>query len=218
MKTDLKHIATIQTGLFAKPIAKGDIVYLQAKHFDENGQLKTSLHPDLKVDTITDKHMLRHGDVLFAAKGTKNFAAWFDPSMFQNHLSENDNMRTLSDQNKINDTEKKTNQPAVASTSFFVIRMQQDFSNKILPEFLVWLINHPTTQKLLKGKAIGSSIVSISKTVLEELEISIPNIETQKVILKITNLRNTEIKLKKQIDSLREQQIQSKLLAIMNYE
>jgi len=190
LKTDLKHIATIQTGLFAKPIAKGEIVYLQAKHFDENGKLKTSLHPDLKADTITEKHMLRHGDVLFAAKGTKNFAAWFE----------------------------KTNQPAVASTSFFVIRMQQDFSNKILPEFLVWLINHPTTQKLLKGKAIGSSIVSISKTVLEELEISIPNIETQKVILKITNLRNTEIKLKKQIDSLREQQIQSKLLAIMNYE
>jgi len=184
LKTDLRHISTIQTGLFAKPIAKGDIVYLQAKHFDENGQLKTSLHPDLKADTITEKHMLRHGDVLFAAKGTKNFAAWFE----------------------------KTNQPAVASTSFFVIRLQQDFSNKILPAFLVWLINHPTSQKFLKGKAIGSSIVSISKAVLEELEISIPNIETQKVILKITNLRNTEIKLKKEIDSLREKQIQSKLL------
>jgi len=184
LKTDLKHIATIQTGLFAKPIAKGDIVYLQAKHFDENGQLKTSLHPDLKVDTITDKHMLRHGDVLFAAKGTKNFAAWFE----------------------------KTNQPAVASTSFFVIRLQQDFINKILPEFLVWLINHSTAQQFLKGKAIGSSIASISKAVLEELEITIPSMETQKAILKISHLRNTEKKLKKEIDSLREKQIQSKLL------
>lgn len=184
MKTDLKHIASIQTGLFAKPIAKGDIVYLQAKHFDENGQLKTSLHPDLKADTITDKHMLRHGDVLFAAKGTKNFAAWFESK----------------------------NQPSVASTSFFVIRVQEDFNNKILPAFLVWSINHPTSQKFLKGKAIGSSIPSISKAVLEELEITIPNIETQKAVLKITHLRNAEKKLKKEIESLREQQIQAKLL------
>jgi len=184
LKTDLKHIASIQTGLFAKPIAKGEIVYLQAKHFDENGKLKTSLHPDLKADNILEKHMLRHGDVLFAAKGTKNFAAWFESK----------------------------NQPSVASTSFFVIRLQQDFSNKILPAFLVWLINHPTSQKFLKGKAIGSSIVSISKAVLEELEISIPNIETQKVILKITNLRNTEKKLKKEIETLREKQIQQLII------
>ena len=184
MKTGLKHIATIQTGLFAKPIAKGDIVYLQAKHFDENGQLKNILHPDLTSDNITEKHLLRHGDVLFAAKGTKNFAAWFE----------------------------RTNQHAVASTSFFVIRVLENFSNKILPEFLVWLINHPTSQKFLKGKAIGSSIVSISKTVLEELEISIPNIETQKAILKITNLRNTEKKLKKEIDLLREKQIQQLII------
>jgi len=184
LKTDLKHIASIQTGLFAKPIAKGEIVYLQAKHFDENGKLKTSLHPDLKPDNILEKHMLRHGDVLFAAKGTKNFAAWFESK----------------------------NQPSVASTSFFVIRLQQDFSNKILPAFLVWLINHPTSQKFLKGKAIGSSIVSISKAVLEELEISIPNIETQKVILKITNLRNTEKKLKKEIETLREKQIQQLII------
>ena len=181
MKTDLKHIASIQTGLFAKPIAKGDIVYLQAKHFDENGQLKTSLHPDLKADTITDKHMLRHGDVLFAAKGTKNFAAWFESK----------------------------NQPSVASTSFFVLRITDKI---ILPQFLVWFLNHPSTQEILKRTARGTSIPSIRKTVLEELEITIPNMETQKAILKITNLRNTEIKLKKEIESLREKQIQQLII------
>ena len=181
MKTDLKHIASIQTGLFAKPIAKGDIVYLQAKHFDENGQLKTSLHPDLKADTITDKHMLRHGDVLFAAKGTKNFAAWFESK----------------------------NQPSVASTSFFVLRITDKI---ILPQFLVWFLNHPSTQEILKRTARGTSIPSIRKTVLEELEITIPNMETQKEILKITNLRNTEKKLKKEIESLREKQIQQLII------
>ncbi|HLG41298.1 MAG TPA: restriction endonuclease subunit S [Chitinophagaceae bacterium] len=181
MKTILGHIANIQTGIFAKTVSKGDIVYLQAKHFTENGQLHSSLHPDLQADNITDKHLLRHGDVLFAAKGTKNFAAWYEGK----------------------------NQPAVASTSFFVIRLTE---KNILPDFLAWFINHPATQKILKGKAIGTSIVSISKSVLEELEISIPDLQTQKAILQITQLRNTEKTLMRKIETLREKQIQQQII------
>ena len=45
MKTAFKNITTIQTGVFAKPIPKGEIVYLQAKHFDENGELTNTLYP-----------------------------------------------------------------------------------------------------------------------------------------------------------------------------
>ena len=58
---------------------------------------------------------------------------------------------------------------------------------------------------------MGTSIVSISKSVLEELEISIPDLETQKAILKITHLRNSEKKLQQQIESLREKQIQQQI-------
>jgi len=135
--------------------------------------------------------LLRQGDVLFASKGTKNFAALFESL-------------------PIGQAGKK--QPAVASTSFFVIRMQENFSNKILPEFLVWLINHPTAQKFLKGKAIGTSIVSISKSVLEELEIPIPDLQTQKAILKINQLHNKEKSLNQQIQTLREKQIQQQII------
>lgn len=184
MKTTLGHISTVQTGIFAKPVPNGEIVYLQAKHFNENGLVNTILHPDLKKDTLTEKHLLRHGDVLFAAKGSKNFATWYESK----------------------------NQPAVASTSFFVIRLAEGFRNKILPEFLVWLINHPGSQKFLKGKAIGTSIVSISKSVLEELEVSIPAIQTQKAILKINQLQNTEKSIKQQIETLREKQIQQQII------
>ncbi len=188
LKTILSHITTIQTGLFAKPTLKGDIVYLQSKHFDGNGILKQSLEPNLKTGDTTNKHLLKHGDILFAAKGTKNFAAWYETK----------------------------NKPAVASTSFFVIRLQKNFDKKILPEFLVWFINHPVSQKFLKGNAIGTSMVSISKAVLGKLEISIPSIKTQKAILQITNLYKEEKKLKLQIESLREQQIQQQIINSIN--
>lgn len=184
MKILLKHIASIQTGVFAQSVKEGEIVYLKANHFDENGQLSSVLHPDLRANDVTNKHLLKPGDVLFSAKGTKNFAAWYESK----------------------------NQPAVASTSFFVIRLDDSFKDKILPGFLVWLINHPTSQKFLKERARGTSIVSISKSALEELEISIPDIQTQKLILEITQLRNKEKLLKNKIEDLREKQIQQQLL------
>ncbi len=186
MKTTLKHIASIQTGVFAKPTADGEVVYLQAKHFDEAGQLNATLHPDLMAETVSDKHLLRQGDVLFAAKGTKNFAAVYD-----------------------------IEEPAVASTSFFVIRLEEEFKYRILPEFLVWLINHPVAQAYLKGQAMGSSIASISKGVLEELEISVPAIKTQELVLNISKLRNKEIALRQKIESLRDKQIQQQIINVL---
>lgn len=185
MKTTIKNITSIQTGLFAKPLDEGDLVYLQVKHFNEFGQLQNALHCDLQSSQVAEKHLLREGDVLFAAKGTKNFAATFE----------------------------KHNIPSVASTSFFVLRLSTD---KILPEYLSWFLNSNTTQSLLKGQAIGTSIPSISKQVLENVEIAIPSIKTQKAVLQISLLRNKEKDLKQKIEVLREKQIQHQITNAIN--
>lgn len=184
MKTKLSNIATIKTGVFAKTVTKGEAVYLKSQHFDEYGQLRRKLHADLYINDVIENHLLKPGDVLFAAKGTKNIAA-----LFEAH-----------------------NPPAVASTSFFVIRLIKYSGNQVMPEYLVWFLNHPTTQKLLKSQAIGSSTASISKAVLDELEIYIPDIQTQTIILKINQLRKSEKKIRQQIDILRETVIQQQIL------
>lgn len=181
----IKDITNIQTGLFAKPSGIGELVYLQARHFDENGKLHTTLHPDLMVDGIAEKHLLIPGDVLFAAKGTKNFATIYE----------------------------KHNLPAVASTSFFILRLT---SKKVLPEYLAWFLNTPAAQGLLKWQAIGTSIASISKQVLDNLEIAVPGMETQKAILQITRLRNKEKTLKLEIETLNEMLLQQKINKAIN--
>ena len=186
MKKLIKDITNIQTGLFAKPSGSGELVYLQSKYFDEYGQLNTVLHLDLTVDGISEKHILKDGDVLFAAKGTKNFATVYE----------------------------KTNEPAVASTSFFVIRITDE---TLLPQYLAWLLNSQETQSVLKGQAIGTSIPSISKQVLENLEISVPSVETQKAILQITKLRKKEKALKQKIELLRDKYLSHQLLKVINY-
>jgi restriction endonuclease S subunit len=180
LKILLKNITIIQTGLFAKPSGAGELVYLQSRHFDENGQLNAELYPDLPAKDISEKHILKDGDVIFAAKGTRNFA-----TVFENH-----------------------NEPSVASTSFFVLRISY---NKVLPQYLAWFLNNQATQALLKTQAIGTAIPSISKQVLENLEISVPDMERQQVILQIAELRNREKSLKQKIELLREKQIQQQL-------
>jgi hypothetical protein len=181
LKTPLSNISSIQTGVFAKTSKAGDWVYLQSRHFDEAGNLQQELHPDLPAGSVNPKHLLQAGDVLFAAKGTKNFAA-----VYEAHNAE-----------------------AVASTSFFVIRLH---GGQVIPAYLAWFLNHPNTQQALKGQAIGSNIVSISKAVLENLEIAIPSITVQKTILQVHALRQHERALKQRIEELREVQIQSQLL------
>lgn len=171
----------MQTGLFAKPTGQGEAVYLQSKHFDELGNLNTALYPDLVLGEISHKHLLSPGDVLFAAKGTKNFAAIYEES----------------------------NPPAVASTSFFVMRLT---NNNVLPEFLAWFLNQPQTQILLKGKAKGTSIPSITKSVLENLEMVIPPIEKQKLIGHLAKLALQEAKLRERILQQRKQLIEQQII------
>jgi restriction endonuclease S subunit len=185
MKVKLDTIANIQTGLFANNFVGRDIVYLQSKHFNEDGELKSALHPDLERNEIDERHLLKKGDVLFLAKGSRNFAAAFINI---------DNM-------------------CVASTSFFVIRLKND---NILPEYLAWYLNHPNTLKILKAQAIGTSMASISKPVLQDLEISVPDVKTQKAVMHITYLRKKEKQIKQQIESLREQQIQQQIINAIN--
>jgi restriction endonuclease S subunit len=185
MRVSIKDIASIQTGLFAKPLVLGDVVYLQSKYFDDQGNLIASLHPDLLFEDISQKHLLRAGDVLFAAKGTKNFAAVYE----------------------------KHNLPAVASTSFFVIRL---FDSNVIPAYLAWFLNNPNTQALLKAQAMGTSIPSISKQVLEELEIPMPSIEKQKSVVAISNLRLQEKTIQSKLESLRDKKIQHQIINAIN--
>ena len=185
MKSKIQDIAILQTGLFAKPLTIGEVVYLQSKHFDEQGNLIASLHPDLLIEDISKKHLLRAGDVLFAAKGTKNFAAVYE----------------------------EPNLPAVASTTFFVIRL---LGSNVLPEYLTWFLNNPNTQASLKAQAIGTSIPSISKQVLEELEIPIPSIEKQKLVVSISKLRLEEKTIQMKLESLRDKKIQTQIFIEIN--
>ncbi len=180
LKTNLINIASIQTGVFLKPQSEGEILYMQVKHFDNEFRLLHSVRADLKEYSINQRHILAPGDILFAAKGSNNFAAVY----------------------------REEYPKAVASTSFLVIKIN---NKNVLPEYIAWYINQQNSMEWLKSFARGTSIPSISKSVLEDLEISLPELNVQKAILQIDELRLKEKNIINEIGILREQIIQQQI-------
>jgi restriction endonuclease S subunit len=92
-------------------------------------------------------------------------------------------------------------QPAVASSTFLVMQVQTD---KVLPAFLAWYLNHPKTQTLLSGFAKGTAIKSVNISILQNIEIIIPDYGKQITILELFNLQKREKFLQGKISKLRQ--------------
>jgi restriction endonuclease S subunit len=183
----IKQIAKIRTGTYLKPDEIKGIVYLQVKDFNDRGEYIGNAAGNNSEDYISELHLLKDGDILFAAKGTKNFAAVY----------------------------RRSDPRAVASTVFFVLSLKKD----VLPEYVAWFINHPKTQRLLKTEAMGTSIPSISIGAISELEISIPDIQTQQIVVRLENLRSQERKLNQELNFYKEQLLDYKIFTrIMDKE
>jgi restriction endonuclease S subunit len=183
VNTKLSEIITITSGIYSKFGQLGNATYLQANYFNEAGKLDDNIRPNLILNKQTERHLLNEGDILFAAKGAKNFA--------------------VSIKNKMG--------ACVASSTFLVLRIKSDFQKRVLSEYLVWFLNHPHNLAHLKAKATGTGVPSISKKTLDEMEIILPATITQESIVIIDDLRSREKELKVKIETLKEKQIQQLL-------
>lgn len=128
------------------------------------------------------RHLLTAGDLLLASKGNNNICVII-PEIEQN---------------------------CVASPSFLVIRLYD--KSAILPEFVAWYLNLPTTQNALATQARGTSIMSISKATLGELEIPIPSIEKQKKYIELSKLQKREQQLYAAIAERRRRILEYKMI------
>lgn len=182
MINQLKDVSKITIGLYAKSKPNGQIYYLQGRDFDNYKQLNSSIEPSLEWDTNINNHLLHEGDVIIAAKGFDYFAF-----TFKNEVS-----------------------PAVASSMFIVLRKID--SAKVISDFMTWYINHPTTQSYLNASAKGTSIQSINKKTIEELEIPLPDLKTQQLIIDAAQLVKEEKITRERITILKDQLLNQQLL------
>ncbi len=139
---------------------------IQMKDIDAN----YSIHWDSVVETQLigrqAPNWLKHGDILFAARGQHNYAAM------------------------VND--KKNGFKAVAAPQFFVIRLNRP---KILPEYLAWFLNQTIAQRYFLSNAEGSTTPSIRRQILEATPIILPTLKQQKTIIELAKTISKEKQL-----------------------
>lgn len=87
-------VSDIRFGFYAQPESSGAAAYLQVRQFSEDGRLTNQPDEFINIDTKSENHLLKDGDVLFVGKGSRLFSWCY----------------------------RETGQPAVASSIFFVLR------------------------------------------------------------------------------------------------
>ena len=75
---------------------------------------------------------------------------------------------------------------------FFLVRLKMD---EVLPAFVVWYINQPSSQSVLKKDLKGSYIPMISKNDFQNFVIEIPPLSLQQEIIELDVLKRREKEL-----------------------
>ena len=183
MKLKIKDIADIQIGYqFRKkiePVTDGTYAVIQMRNFDDNNNLINSGLRRVKLPELPDKYLVNKNAILFLSRGQSNFAY------------------------QITDTLENT----IAASYFFILKIRSD---KILPEYLAWCINQAPAQVYLHNFARrGTHMPLVPKSAFENLKVHVPDIGTQKRIVKLNRLLDRENELIRKFQEKRSLLIRS---------
>jgi len=98
---------------------------------------------------------------------------------------------------------------AVLAAPMMMIRVT---TPKVLPAYLNWFINQPTTQARLTRVLEGTSVKMISKATLEKLEVSVPSVQKQRYVIELAALSSKEQQLMRELNQLRKTYIEGILM------
>ena len=110
-----------------------------------------------------------------------------------------------------------TDDPGVAVLAAPLLRIRIT-SNSILPEYLNWYISQPPAQSYFASCAEGTALKMISKQSLENLEVFVPSIARQRLVVEMASLAAEEQRILKTLAEKRNQYISSKLLQLAQGE
>jgi|GEM_PF-1869341 len=183
MKSKLADIATISSGIYPKVEPNGEVYLLVGSDFDRygNGIPIRNRTAEVRITAKNQKHQLFEDDILLVSKGSYNRACRYDHNMG----------------------------PAMASTLFLVIRVDEE--EVLYPRYLQWWLNSTQIQQQLKRYSRGSKIPSISKKMISGLELPLPSLQKQKLIVEIDECAKLENRLRLELAGQRKLLIENRL-------
>ena len=173
----LKDIARVQMGLAFRsriePEADGTVAVIQMRDLTEDNKLSHRNLITIKMDKLSDRHLVKRRDLIFRSRRQATTAAIIDTKIG----------------------------PAVVAAPLLRIRVT---SKHVLPEYLCWFVNQPLAQAFLHSRATGTAMTVIGKSALDDLQVPLPPLETQKQIAALADLSNKEQKLMRELAAKKE--------------
>ncbi|WP_186394163.1 restriction endonuclease subunit S [Stappia sp. TSB10GB4] len=179
----LAAVCDIHSGYTARgrlePQPEGGVPALQLRDVSSNGETLSLPLQRYEIGKLAQHYFVRGGEVVFRSRGEPNAAV------------------------AIRDT---LPEPIVVIVPLVIIRPDRE---KLLPEYLAWAINQPDAQRRLGAEAQGTSLRMIPMTVLENLDIPVPELRTQNLIVELAALARQEGRLLHQLATRREHLVTS---------
>lgn len=175
----LIDLCQIHSGYTARtrlePVHVGGVPVLQLRDVASDALTADPGNHRYDLSDISDRYLVRGGDVVFRSRGEPNTAA------------------VVADMLPA---------PAVVIVPLVIIRPDKE---RLTPDYLVWAINQPSAQRRLGAEAQGTSLRMIPMAVLENLDIAVPDLHTQKRIVELNALARREGHLLRQHAARREE-------------
>lgn len=165
----LADACTIHTGYTARgrlePTATGGVLAIQLRDISPDGLVDPERLTRVQLDGLAERYFVRTGDVVFRSRGERNTASALD---------------------------ERLQEPALAVLPLMVLRPKRDV---VMPQYLAWAINQPPAQRHFDSAARGTNIRMIPRSSLDDLELDVPDIETQGKIVVVDALAEREREL-----------------------
>lgn len=177
----LADVCTIHTGYTARgrlePMAAGGVLAIQLRDISSEGHIDPERLMRVQLEDLADRYFVRAGDVVFRSRGDRNTASALD---------------------------ERLQEPALAVLPLMVLRPNLEV---VTPEYLAWAINQPPAQRHFDAAARGTNIRMIPRSSLDNLELDVPDIETQEKIVAVDALAERERLLSQLAAETRRQMI-----------
>lgn len=154
----LSDIATPRAGYAFRSSVQhdpsGDLAVIQGRDVDADALYVTPSPEKWLQVTSRDirsstEHLLQKGDVLFMARGSKNYAVVIDEDLPQ---------------------------PSMAVASFHVLRPNRA---RVVPVFLAWLLNQDSSQTYFRANNTGTTIPMVNLDMLKAMPLRLPPLPKQ---------------------------------------
>ena len=187
----LSKLATIHSGYHSRGRVEssedGSHFLLQARDVDgENLTCRTDTLIRFNPDLSRTDGTLKKNDILFMARGARNYSVLL----------------------------KEIPDLTLAAACFFIVRVSNE---KLSPDYLCWYLNQPPVERyLVRHSGRGVHMPVVRRSVLEKLDIPLPNLEIQRKIVELEALRREEDELTNLLAGKRKQLITASCLKLIS--